>query len=430
MQNDEIQLYIDDIISKIKDSSDNQISRDTIELELKKFLEYGVPLEHAKQTLIKKYGGEFRPQATERKLIIDLEPNLSSVTLLGRIISVNPKDVTIKGEEKKIFYGILGDESGTIPFTAWSNFEFKKGDVLEISNAYTREWNGETKLNFGDRTKINVTDESNLPKISDEPKTYKIKDLRTGLNSIEVVGRILEINQREVEIEGKKRKVFSGIIGDETGKAQFTSWHDFKITKDSVIKITGGYIKTWKGIPQLTFDDKAKIEEIDDSVLTSDMIKSQKLEIYELYDRNGALDVEIEGTVIRIRNGSGLIYRCPKCNRVIQNDMCDIDGKVKSELDLRLKLDIDDGTGVVGGIINRELTEKLLDKSMDDLKKSDENSVIDEINEILFTHRIKLIGNALSDKFGISIIAKDVDMSDFDIKNESEKLIKDLGELI
>ena len=145
MTNDDIQLYIDDILDALSDNSEKEVTREELEKELKKFLEYGVPPDHAKQTLIKKFGGSYVPPSSGRTLVVDLKPDQPSVNLLCRVITVNPKDVTVKGENRKIFYGIMGDESGTIQFTAWKDFEIEKGEVLEISNAYTREWQGDTK---------------------------------------------------------------------------------------------------------------------------------------------------------------------------------------------------------------------------------------------------------------------------------------------
>ena len=432
MTNDDIQLYIDDILDALSDSSEKEVTREELEKELKKFLEYGVPPDHAKQTLIKKFGGSFVPPSSERTLVIDLKPNQGSVNLLCRVITVNPKDVTVKGENRKIFYGILGDETGTIQFTAWKDFEIEKGEVLEISNAYTREWQGDTKLNFGDRTKIEKTDESKLPEGNLEPKEYKIKDLKSGLGAVEVTVRILELNKREVEVEGQKKNVYSGTIGDETGKAQFTSWHDFKLKNDDVVKISGGYVKSWKGIPQLTFDEKATVEKIDSSKISKKDIKTRKLPLHELVEKRGALDVEVEGTVIEIRSGSGIVQRCPECNRVLQGEECNIHGKVKGVTDLRIKLVIDDGTGTVNGIIGKDATEKLLGKTFDELEKMAEHSndeiIVEEMNNLLFTHRINLEGNALGDDFGITIIAKDAKLADFDMEAESEKLSQELEE--
>lgn len=433
MSDEDIQPYIDDILEAISDSSE-KVTREELEKEFKKFLEYGVPLDHAKQTLIKKFGGSYVSPSTERTLVVDLKPNQNSVNLLCRVITINPKDVTIKGEERRIFYGILADESGTIPFTAWTDLGIERGTVIEISNAYTREWQGDTKLNLGDRTKVEKTDESKVPESSLEPKEYKVEDLRSGLGAVEVTARILEINEREVEVDGQKKSVYSGTLGDETGKAQYTSWHDFKLKEGDVVKISGGYVKSWKGIPQLTFDEKATVEKVDASKISKNDIKIRRLPLHELVERYGALDVEVEGTVIQIREGSGLVQRCPECNRVLQGSDCSIHGTVKGVSDLRIKLVIDDGTGAVSGIINKDSTEKLLGKTLDELakmleKSEDKNIIVEEINNTLFAHRINLQGNALGDEFGITIIAKDVKLADIDVEAESEKLSKELEEL-
>lgn len=434
MTDNDIKLYIDDILDALSENTEKKISREELEKEFKRFLEYGVPLDHAKQTLIKKFGGKLDVPVSERSLIVDLLPDQNNIHLLCRIITINPKDITVKGESRKIFYGILGDESGTVSFTAWKDFEIEKGDVLEISNAYTKEWQGDTKINLGDRAKIEKTDESRLPESSLEPREYKLRDLRSGLGAVEVTARILDVNKREVEVDGEKKTVYSGVIGDETGKAQYTSWHDFSLKEGDVLKISGGYIKSWKGIPQLTFDEKAVVEKMSTSMISKKDVATQKLPLYMLVERRGALDVEVEGTVIEIRKGSGLVYRCPECNRVLQEEKCMVHGDVKGKLDLRMKLVIDDGTGTVGGIIGKDVTERLLGKKLVDLKKIVEkadggNRIVEDMNEVLFARRIFLRGNALGDEFGTTVIAKDAGFVDFNVEAESDRLFQELEDL-
>jgi replication factor A1 len=426
--------HVDDIINALREKSE-KVSREELERELKKFMDYGVPIDQAKQTLIKKFGGiavfSSPGQSSERKLISDLQPNERSVNLLGRVISVNPKEITVKGDTRRIFYGIIGDESGTIPFTAWnSEFDVEKGDVVEISNAYTREWQGAVQLNFGDRVTIKKTDKNKLPESAFKPKELKVGDLRSGLGAVDIIARILEINEREAEVDGKTKKVFSGTLADETGKAQFTSWHDFKLKKGDVFRITGGYIKSWKGIPQLTFDERATVKKLDKSKIPKGDLELVKMPLHMLVEKRGALDVEVEGTVIEIRPGSGVIMRCQECNRAIQNEECSIHGKVSGKPDLRLKLVIDDGTGSVSSILNKELTEKLLGKSLEECKKMDESALLDEINKMLFARTISMQGNALGDEFGTSIIARDAELVDINLNEEAERLSQELEDLL
>lgn len=429
MAEDTIEQQIDDILEALREASGKEVSREELEKELKKFLEYGVPLDHAKQTLVKKFGGHFKqPPVTERSLLVDLSPNQQSVHILCRVISVNPRDITVKGETRKIYYGILGDASGTVQFTAWKDFELEKGDVVDITNAYTKEWQGTLKVNFGDRTKISKTDSSEMPEVNLDPREYKVNELRGGLSSVELVARILQLQEREVDISGQKKKVFSGVLGDETGKAQFTAWHDFKLKEGAVLRIKGGYVKSWKGIPQLTFDEKATVEKLDANKISKKDIKTQKIPLAELVERNGALDIEVEGTVIEIRKGSGLVQRCPQCNRVLQQDTCAIHGAVEGKADMRMKLVLDDGNGSVSAILGKELTEKLLGKTMED--SAGDDRLVEEMNTALFGHRISLQGNALGDQFGITLIARDAKRTDFDVAVEAERLSQELEEFL
>jgi len=433
MTDDDLESHVEDILNSLKDLEE-KVSKEELEVELKKFMEYGVPINQAKQTIIKKFGGsvKFNSQivsSSERKLIADLQPNERSVNLLGHIIAINPKEISVKGEKRQIFYGILGDESGTIQFTSWKDIEVKKGDVVEISNAYTREWGGEPQLNFGDRVSVKKTDPGKLPKSAFEPREYKMKDLRSGIGRVEVTARVLQLSQREAEVDGKKKPVFSGILGDETGKTQFTSWHDFKIKEGDVLKISGGYVKTWKGIPQLTFDQNASVKKLDKNKIPKDAIKTGKMSLFMLVEKRGALDVQVEGTIIEIRPGSGFIIRCPECSRVLLNDECSIHGKVKGVEDLRIKLFVDDGTGVVGCVLNQKLTEKILGKTMEECKKMGNDELADEMNKQLFAQRIIMQGNGLGDDFGTTFIPKEVELIEINLEEEAEKLSQELEDL-
>ena len=428
MDEDTLEQQIKEILDALQETSGKDIGRDAVEKELQKFLEYGVPFDHAKQTLLKKFGGGEKPSTTtERTLLVDLKPGQQSVHVLCRIISVNPREIQVKGEARKIFYGILGDESGTTQFTAWKDFELEKGMVVDITNAYTKEWQGNLKVNFGDRTRLTTVDAAELPEMNLDPRGYKVHELRGGLSAVELTARILEIQDREVEISGQKKHVFSGILGDETGKAQFTAWYDFKLKEGTVVKVTGGYVKSWKGIPQFTFDEKATVEKLDGNTIAKKDVKTQKIPLAELVERNGALDVEVEGTVIEIQRGSGLVQRCPECNRVLQQGACTVHGTVEGKPDLRMKLVIDDGIGSVSAILGKDLTEKLLGKTMPET--SNDNSLVEEMNSQLFGHRISLQGNALGDQYGITVIARDAKRVDFNITAEAERLSQELEEV-
>jgi replication factor A1 len=432
---EDLKSHVEDIINALSEESKEEVSREELEAELEKFMEYGVPIEQAKQALLKKFGGGAvftgeGPSTSERTMIADLKPNQSSVKLLGHVIAINPKDITVKGEPRQIFYGILGDETGTIPFTAWNKLDVEKGDVVEISNAYTREWQGAVQLNFGDRVHVEKTEKDKLPKSAFEPREVNVSDLRSGIGRVDVTARVLSINSRDIEVDGEQKKVFSGTIGDETGKAQFTAWDDFKIKEGDVLRVNGGYVKSWKGIPQLTFDSSVSVKKLEKSKISKTDISANRMPLHELVEKRGALDVEVEGTVIDIRPGSGVITRCSECNRVTVDGACSIHGKVEGTPDFRLKLVVDDGTGAIGCILNREISEKILGLKFTEAEKMKPEELSDEIHKRLFAKRVFLRGNALGDDFGTSVIANDAGFIDIDISKEAEKLTSELEGLI
>lgn len=413
MATEDLKLHIEELINILGE----KITVEELERELKRFLEYGVPIEQAKKTLLKKHGISSHQ---DRTLVMDLRPNERNVHILTEVLSINKKQVTVRGKTRDIYYGLLRDESGTIPFTAWKDIDVKKGDVIEVTNAYTREWQGNVQLNFGEKVKIEKK-EIELP--TSEPKSCKIKDLHPGIGTVELEGVILEIEERNVDVNGEKKTVFSGIIGDETGKTPFTAWHNFSLKKDETYRIRGGYIKSWRGIPQLVFDENASVEKLDKSKKST---STRHVPIHILVERGGAFDIEIEGTVIELQHGSGLINRCPECNRVLINGECKIHGAVNGIEDVRIKCIVDDGTGATSISFNREQTEKLIGKNMDEIKKTSETQLLEEIRDKILAHPLRIRGNALTDSFGVTFIPKEVEKIERNIIDEVFKLQEEL----
>lgn len=428
MEEHELNKHVNEILTSLDEN--NKASFEEITKELNRFLEYGVPIDHAKQTLLKKYGGATKPPSSERILLSDIQPGQTNLHLLCRVITITSKETEIKGEKRTIYYGIIGDETATIPYTAWNDFKIQQNDVLEITNAYSREWQGTLKLNFGDRTKIKKTDATRLPEQSIEPQEYTITDFRNGLTNIETKVRILTLEERTVTVNDEPKTIYYGIIGDTTGKAQFTAWHDFKLKKEDTIHITGGYVKTWKGIPQLTFDEKTKLTKLPKDTIKETDIPHPYFQLHKLEENNGGYDIEIKGTIIEIRYGSGIIQRCPECNRTVQETTCSIHGIVTPVPDLRLKLIIDDGTGGIHAIINKTTTEQLLDKSFTELQKiaekEGETGLYENLNTTLFGHQLRLRGNALKDNYGLTLIVNTASFDEINVENLYESLTHEM----
>ncbi|MFB6180215.1 MAG: replication factor A, partial [Halorientalis sp.] len=82
-------------------------------------------------------------------------------------------------------------------------------------------------------------------------------------------------------------------------------------------------------------------------------------------------DATVEGALVDIQSGSGLIKRCPNedCTRVLQNGRCSEHGEAEGEFDLRIKGVLDDGTDVHEVIFDKEATEAFTGITLEEAKE-------------------------------------------------------------
>ncbi|UCC92288.1 MAG: hypothetical protein JSW25_06340 [Thermoplasmata archaeon] len=419
------------------------MDRDTIARELDEYLNvYRVPLGTAKESIVKKHGGN--PGALEASVfrkLSDLRPDEPSVDLLVRVVAVNTKTITVDGNEKDIVYGILGDDSGTLQFTAWDagRFQYEKGNVLRIVSAYTKGWNDEVQVNLGDRAAITREEDGALPPPPQGAAAVvggeaKVSDLRAGMRGLDLTFRILDVAPRQVNVKGEEKTVWSGSLADETGMIEFSSWHDFSLEPGDVVHLQGGYIRTWRGVPQLSFDGRDDLEKLEPDALpgADELAQETMVSIDDLERRGGAASVAVQGIMIEVREGSGLVFRCTECRRVVRKGTCSIHGRVESTPDLRVKGVVDDGSGSLSVIINREMTEELLGKTLEECKALAQEAFDSEVVRDLLVDRlvakpVKVTGNVVSDDFGLMMIVRSVSDVEVDVKGEAEDLLSGLG---
>lgn len=435
MEDQELAPHVEEITRALGD----RLSAEEIEKELRKYIEvYRLSIPVAKRTIVKKYGGDATGfSAGFQRKLAEIRPNEPNVDFLAKILSANSKEITVKGEKKNIMFGFIGDDTTTLPWTAWETegMELQKGDVISVKGAYTKEYQGRVQVNFGNRVSIKKEDPSTIGDIQiaqGPPKIVSIGQLREGMGYVEVKGRILSIESREVTVKGEAKKIFSGVVADETGKVQFTAWSDFKLKQGEVVRISKATVKAWRGIPQLNFDERADLTMIKEKFPSvEELQRSGRSMISELASRGGAADVLVEGVVVEVRDGSGLVMRCPECKRALQKGTCKVHGRVEGYPDLRIKATLDDGSGAVSLVIGRELTEKLLDTTLDEsMSKAKEamnfDIVKDTIEERLTLKVLSATGNVTSDTYGLSMIVRGAELAKREVKQEAEKLLVEL----
>ena len=94
---------------------------------------------------------------TELK-IGEVREGSGSVTVIGRITSVEVRDVRTKNGDKTVYSGTIVDDTGEIQFSAWNDFGLEENKSYRISKAYVRSWKGIPQLNMGDNTEVEAID--------------------------------------------------------------------------------------------------------------------------------------------------------------------------------------------------------------------------------------------------------------------------------
>ena len=141
-----------------------------------------------------------------------------------------------------------------------------------------------------------------------------------------------------------------GLIGDETGTIKFTKWTNAElpdVEEDKNYLFKNVVVNEWSGKFQININKNSSIEQIDEDI----EIRSST--------------VRFTGAMVDIQSGSGLIKRCPVCNRALTKGACTEHGKVDGVYDLRIKAVLDNGTITQEALINRELTEKISGITLD-----------------------------------------------------------------
>ena len=427
-------------VEEIKRVLENKVDEEVIVNELNKYLnEYHVTLDSAKRGIIRKYGGgdvaAFTPAGAVVKKIDELTGTEQNVDIQAKVVYVENKSITVKGLSKTIVSGILGDETGTASFTIWEpgSVMLEKGSIYNFKNCYCKLWNDKVQINLGNRGRVEPASgvSIDLPErtIAVNSSECKIGDIRDGMGSVTVTGRIVTYEARNVMVKGEPKTVYSGIIADDTGKIQYSAWNDFSLKEGETICVKNAYIRSWKGIPQLNMGDRCEISRVDSVFDVVDTSGSKKT-IDGITRIGGGLDITLEGMVVDMRAGSGLIKRCPQCNRSILNGVCTAHGQVNGTPDLRMKIVLDDGTGAIGAIVNRKDTETLTGitlKAAEGLAMAQgEGVVAREVAGKILMKRISITGNVMSDDYGPSMIVKSASVLDVDVVSEANKLLDEV----
>jgi Single-stranded DNA-binding replication protein A (RPA), large (70 kD) subunit and related ssDNA-binding proteins len=219
--------------------------------------------------------------------------------------------------------------------------------------------------------------------------------------------RIQEVETRTIDGRNGETEILSGVVADETARLPFTDWNPHPaVAAGESCRIEDVYVREYRGSPSINLSEFSTVSSLAEPVAVTD--DAPRLTLGEAVDSGGLFDVAVVASVIEVRDGSGLIERCPECGRAIQNDQCRVHGAVDGEDDLRIKAILDDGTATVTAIIGAELTEEIYGGDVADAKEAardamDKEVVADTIREELVGGSYRVRGSLSIDEYGANL---------------------------
>ncbi|HUK38285.1 MAG TPA: nucleotide-binding protein [Methanomicrobiales archaeon] len=384
------------------------VDRSKIEAKLRRLVEeFGVQPAEAERTVLNELAREHSlpspgTRAQEREI-----QGLSVgewVTVQGKVVSLtNPPTPAISQA------GILADASGAIRFTVWARAKAQPlaaGKWYRIESAVVDEFRGVEKLNIHSGTSITEI-ETETPLI---PTVVQVRDLRPGVGSV----KVKVVQEWEPSHE---RMLQTGLLGDETGTIKFTIWKEEgkeKLTPGNVYSIYYALVDEFAGRLQLNLSTAMYLPEEGD-------IRVNEGET-------------VQGVIVHLAPGSGLIKRCPQegCNRVLsRQNYCPVHEIQKNfRYDLRIKGVLDDGIRTRNILVQREIVEALSGMKLEEAVALAESSPLG-MDEVFYRIRDAVLGRyfqARGSEIDGRILVKDCKRIAFDPADLAALLNKAGGE--
>lgn len=429
MNEEQIAPVIEEICGALEDIDESKVKE-----ELLRYIKYGIEVNEAKRSIIRKYGGGPLDLSSAGPVLLkDLKGNENNITVNVKCLSSDIRTTTTASGEKTMVYGLAADNTMIRRFVSWDNHQLEKGKAYSIRNASARTYRGEVEVNLGNFTDVEEIDDEELLglDVKDLPRfgklqEVKLKEIRPGMGNLLLRGKVLDVEKRTIETESGEKRIFDGVIADETHRLRFTSWHDFGLNIDDVVEVKGAYVKDWRGIPQINFDERAHLKKLTDDI---DAVQTPRMYVEDLQE-SGASDIIVEGTIIEIREGSGLIHRCPMCNRALSSGSCSVHGPQEGIADLRVKFVMDDGTGALFTVLNTELTEEVLGMGLDEsirrFSELENGADVKMLSDHLLGGEYELRGNVIKDDFGPTILPSSIERVERGALDRARELLREL----
>jgi ssDNA-binding replication factor A large subunit len=271
-----------------------------------------------------------------------------------------------------------------------------------------------------------------FPKKTETKRRLEIKNILPKIRNLNLNARIINIFPvKEFETKGRKGKVASVILGDQTGTIRMSLWDQQtemidKLKPGMAVEVFGGYTRENSiGGVEIRLSGRGGVKILEQSDLPEiGKMKTQKRGRKNINELREGDFTEVRAAVVQLFESNFFYDVCPQCGSRVKDEKCEEHGKVKPAKAIVLSGVIDDGTGNTRAVFFRENALKLIGMGMEEvLKRGD--SFFNDLDvlgkEFLISGRVRR--NKMFNR--LEFVANNV--KDVDIESEANKIINNLA---
>ncbi|MCQ1534573.1 Single-stranded DNA binding protein [Methanosarcina sp. KYL-1] len=126
-----------------------------------------------------------------------------SVGTIACVLQLSHREVMVRGKQSRVISGVLADETGRLPFTAWTELPgVDIGSIVRIEEAQVRMFRGMPSVNILSGTKVSPVGGEEAKKLAftfdsvrKDPSPLKIEDIaaRDGMFDIAAAGNVVSV---------------------------------------------------------------------------------------------------------------------------------------------------------------------------------------------------------------------------------------------
>jgi replication factor A1 len=229
-------------------------------------------------------------------------------------------------------------------------------------------------------------------------RALQMKNILPGMRNLNVVGRVFRISpiNEFIRADGLPGKVVNLYIGDNTYYVKVPLWNDqTSLVSEGLIKV-GDVVQVVNsrakesifGDIELVLGKYGSIRSLEGNFDFPSAEELEKRFFGDIVKRVRIAEVapgrcEIRGIIVHVFKGKFIFDVCPVCSSTLENGVCPDHGAVEPMHALVISVTVDDGTDNIRAVFFRNVAERLVGMSAEDIFRLEVGKRFEVIRKIL-----------------------------------------------